>query len=137
MPCELCIVVLDAVSTSASGFPCRALSFNESFFTQGWLGTSPATSAASIGPAQHASPALQMCQHLEQLTRTIEVGTAPMFQTATATKVPCPALPCPALPCPALPCPALPCPALPCPALPCPALPCPALPCPALPARCP
>ena len=30
---------------------------------------------------------LQMCQHLENLTRTIEITTAPMFQTATASKV--------------------------------------------------
>ena len=29
---------------------------------------------------------LQMCQHLEQLTRTIEMTVAPMFQTATASK---------------------------------------------------
>ena len=32
---------------------------------------------------------LQMCQHLEQLTRTIEMTVAPMLQTATASKVGC------------------------------------------------
>ena len=32
---------------------------------------------------------LQMCQHLEQITRTIEMTVAPMLQTATASKVGC------------------------------------------------
>ena len=87
MPFDALFAALNAVSISASGFPCRAPSFTECPFTQGWLKTTPAMSAASMGPVQHLMPALQMCQHLEQLTRTIEVGTAPMFQTATATKV--------------------------------------------------
>ena len=30
-----------------------------------------------------------MCQHLEQLTRTIEMTVSPMLQTATASKVGC------------------------------------------------
>ena len=87
MPFELHIAALDAVSISASGFPCRiARSMNALSFKVGLRHLLP-RQRPTWGPAQHALPALQMCQHLEQLTRTIEVGTAPMFQTATASKV--------------------------------------------------
>ncbi len=45
------------------------------------------TSHSLVSPEENAL--LQMCQHLEQLTRTIDMTVSPMLQTATASKVSC------------------------------------------------
>ena len=44
--------------------------------------------SSTLDVKTHINP-LQMCQHLEQLTRTIEMTVGPMLQTATARKVGC------------------------------------------------